>query len=290
MKPAPFSYHAPASLDEATVLLEKLGREHEDVKILAGGQSLVPTMALRLARPAHLIDINGIARLDGVASDERTLRIGATVRHARFHDAQGLGGLGPVLTRVAGHIAHYPIRQRGTFCGSLAHADPASEWCLAAATFDAIMTATSTNGSRQIDALDYFQGIMTTALEQNEILTEATLQQIGPDTKWGFEEFSMRAGDFAVAMALVAFDLDGGTIANARVGIGGIEPFPRRIADAESILNGKRPGEELFLAAGKSVSETVDPLDDWQASGPDRCAIASALVKRTLAKALGEKA
>ena len=137
----------------------------DDGRVLAGGQSLVPTMAFRLARPHHLVDINGIADLRRLASENGRLAIGAGVRHQAFHRPVVAGPLGDLLSAVMRHIAHYPIRTRGTFCGSVAHADPASEWCLVAATLDAEMVARSTRGTRVIAARDYFQGIMTTALE-----------------------------------------------------------------------------------------------------------------------------
>src|SRR5215831_127087 len=146
MKPAPFTYHAPASVDEAVALLAQWGPQ--DGRILAGGQSLVPTMAFRVARPAHLIDINGIAELDAITVKDGVLSIGACVRHAAFETGAVPGPTGALLRKVVGHIAHYPIRTRGTFCGSIAHADPAAEWCLVAAALGAEMVARSATGTR----------------------------------------------------------------------------------------------------------------------------------------------
>src|SRR5262249_46373830 len=142
MKPAPFVRHVPRTLDEALKILSEVAPK--DGRVLAGGQSLVPIMAFRLAKPAHLVDINEVAGLDRIAADGKFLSIGARVRHAAFHKSVCDGPLGALLNTVARHIAHYPIRMRGTFCGSLAHADPASEWCLTAATLDAIIVAKST--------------------------------------------------------------------------------------------------------------------------------------------------
>ncbi|HMJ41914.1 MAG TPA: FAD binding domain-containing protein, partial [Pseudolabrys sp.] len=144
MKPAPFIRHVPKTLDEALKILAQVAPQ--DGRVLAGGQSLVPIMAFRLAKPAHLVDINEVEGLDKIANDGKTLRIGARVRHGAFHTSVVDNPLGALLTFVARHIAHYPIRMRGTFCGSLAHADPASEWCLTAATLDATMIAKSTRG------------------------------------------------------------------------------------------------------------------------------------------------
>src|SRR4029077_8413835 len=153
-KPAPFTYHRPETLAEAVRLLAELAPH--DGRILAGGQSLVPIMAFRLARPAHLIDINTVAGLDVLAVRDGILRIGARTRHAAFHRPVQRGPLGAMLAVVVRHVAHYPIRLRGTFCGSLAHADPAAEWCLVAATLDAELIALSAGGERRFVARDFF--------------------------------------------------------------------------------------------------------------------------------------
>src|SRR6478609_9491851 len=173
MKPAPFVRHVPKTLDEALKILAEVAPQ--DGRILAGGQSLVPIMAFRLAKPTHLVDINEVAGLDKVMNNGKTLTIGARVRHAAFHRSVVDNPLGKLLNHVARHIAHYPIRMRGTFCGSLAHADPASEWCLTAATLDATMIAKSSRGTREIAAADFFEGIMSTSLAEDELLTEARL-------------------------------------------------------------------------------------------------------------------
>ena len=200
----------------------------DDGRVLAGGQSLVPTMAFRLARPHHLIDINGIASLDRIAVENDRLVIGAGVRHQAFRRPVVAGPLGELLSAVMHHIAHYPIRTRGTFCGSVAHADPASEWCLVAATLGAEMVARSTRGVRVIAAADYFQGIMTTALEPDELLAEVRLPLLPATMRWGFYEFNRRAGDFALGMALVAYDVverrDRGAACRRRWGRGACAP------------------------------------------------------------------
>src|SRR5450755_4633915 len=194
MKPAAFRYHAPKTIEEAVAMLAQYAPD--DGRVLAGGQSLVPTMAFRLARPHHLVDINGIADLRRLASANGRLAIGAGVRHQAFHRPVVAGPLGDLLAAVMRHIAHYPIRTRGTFCGSVAHADPASEWCLVAATLGAEMVARSARGTRVIAAADYFQGIMATALEPDELLAEVRLPILSADTRFGFYEFNRRAGDF----------------------------------------------------------------------------------------------
>ena len=280
MKPAAFVRHVPKTLDEALKILAQVAPR--DGRVLAGGQSLVPIMAFRLAKPAHLVDINEVAGLDKIASDGKTLSIGARARHAAFHKSVVDNPLGGLLSEVARHIAHYPIRMRGTFCGSLAHADPASEWCLLAATLDATIVSKSTRGEREIAAVDFFQGIMSTALNEDELLTEVRLPLLAGDAKFGFNEFNRRAGDFAMAASLVTYRLVSGKIADARVGVGGAEPFPRRIAEAEAALNGKAPGDAAFRAAAEAAAQAIEPLEDHQTTGEYRRDLVRAVVRRAL--------
>ena len=283
MKPAPFTHHLPGTVDEAAALLA--AHAGEDARILAGGQSLVPTMAFRLARPAHLVDINGISGLEGIAANADSMSIGALARHCAFHRPVEDGPLGALLAAMVRHIGHYPIRMRGTFCGSLAHADPASEWCLAAATLDARLVARSVRGEREIAAADFFEWAMTTALAEDELLVRAELPRPAPDTRWGFCEFARRAGDFALAMALVLYRVENGAIVEPRVGLGGVEARPRRIPEGEAVLAGRAPGPDLFREAGAAVSEAVDAMADSHASAGYRSEIAAVMVERALADA-----
>jgi carbon-monoxide dehydrogenase medium subunit len=280
MKPAPFIRHVPRTLDEALKILAQVAPQ--DGRVLAGGQSLVPIMAFRLAKPAHLVDINDVAGLDRVMSDGKILSIGACVRHAAFHKPVVDNPLGKLLAFVARHIAHYPIRMRGTFCGSLAHADPASEWCLVAATLGATMVAKSTHGERLLAAADYFEGIMATALAEDELLAEVRLPLLAKDAKFGFNEFNRRAGDFAMAAALVTYRLKDGKIIEARVGVGGAEPCPRRVAEAEAALNGHEPGDKIFRAAAEAAASAIDPLVDHQTNADYRRDLVRAVVRRAL--------
>jgi len=280
MKPAPFVRHVPRTVGAAVKILAEVAPQ--DGRVLAGGQSLVPIMAFRLAKPAHLVDINEIEELGRIGSDGRTLTIGARVRHAAFHKKVVDNPLGALLTFVARHIAHYPIRMRGTLCGSIAHADPASEWCLTAATLDATMVAQSIRGERLIAAKDYFQGLMTTALAEDELLTEVRLPLLAPDARFGFNEFSRRAGDFAMSAALVTYRLDNGKMTNVRLGVGGAEPTPRRLTPVEDILNGQAPGDALFRHAAEIASQVIEPLQDHQTSFDYRCDLVRAVVRRAL--------
>lgn len=280
MKPAPFTRHVPKTIDEAVRMLAEVAPQ--DGRVLAGGQSLVPIMAFRLARPAHLIDINEVAGLDRLAVENDALVIGATVRHAAFHKPVIDNPLGRLLSAVACHIAHYPIRTRGTFCGSIAHADPASEWCLTTATLDATMIARSVRGARAIASNRFFEGLMSTALADDELLAEVRIPLLANDTRFGFTEFSRRAGDFAMTAALVTWRLENGAMCDVRVGVGGAEPSPRRIAEAEAALNGQTPGAAAFRAAAEAAADAVGPMEDHQTSAEYRRDLVRAMVRRAL--------
>ncbi len=283
MKPAPFTYHRPTTLPDALRLLAELAPQ--EGRVLAGGQSLVPIMAFRLARPAHLIDINQVAGLDAMVEQDSMLQIGARVRHASFHRPTCTGPLGEMLAAIVRHIGHYPIRLRGTFCGSLAHADPAAEWCLAAATLDAEVIAVSHGGERVLKAREFFRGAMATALAADELLVETRLPILPPATCFGFAEFARRAGDFAMAMALAVLRIEDGVIAAPRLGVGGAEATPRRIAAAEAVLCGQRPGETLFREAAAAAAAALDPLEDAQTDAQYRCELVGTMVHRALTQA-----
>ena len=283
MKSAPFRYSAPASIAQATALLAELG---DDGKVIAGGQSLVPMMNFRLVRPGHLVDINRIAELDYVRVEQSELRIGALARHVRFERALAPGPLGALLPSIARHIAHLPIRTRGTFVGSLAHADPAAEWCTVAVTLDAEITAESSSGRRTIPARELFRTLFTTALTPGELITEVRLPVLSDDWKAGFCEFSRRAGDYAIVLAVVAVRLSGERIAEARVGLGGVADRPIRAPGAEAALVGATAGADAFAAAGHAAAEGVEPLEDVQASAGYRRDLVRVMVRRALEGAL----
>jgi aerobic carbon-monoxide dehydrogenase medium subunit len=283
MKPVSFKYFAPHTVDDALDLLATHGDEG---KILAGGQSLVPAMNFRLARPANLIDINCIGALDFVREEGGVLRIGALARHARFEAPVVSGALSMLLPRVARHIGHLPIRSRGTFCGSIAHADPASEWCLLAATLDAELVIISRRRQRNVRPNEYFVGALTTTLAPDELLTEIRLPLLDDRWRTGFAEFSRRAGDFALAMCAASLRLEEGRIAEARLGIGGATERPSRIATAEAILTDTDGRPEIRREAGDIAAATIDPLQDIHASTAFRRDLVRAMVGRALDQAL----
>jgi len=284
MKPVAFQYFAPHTLDEALVLVAEHG---EEGRVLAGGQSLVPAMNFRLARPASLIDINRIAALDYLHERDGALCIGALARHAQFETPVIGGALGALLPQVARHIAHLPIRVRGTFAGSLAHAAPASEWCLVAMTVDAELVVAGRRGTRTLGPGEFFLGALTTLLEPDELLTEIRLPLLDAGWRTGFAEFSRRAGDYALAICAVCLRMEDGRIAEARVGIGGATDRPQRIAAAEQALLGSTGGGNIRREAGQLASEAIDPLEDVQASAGYRRDLVRAMVERAVAGACG---
>jgi len=283
MKPVSFRYFAPRTVDDALDLLATHG---EEGKILAGGQSLVPAMNFRLARPTSLIDINRIDALDYVREENGGLRVGALARHARFEAPVAGGAFAAFLPRVARHIGHLPIRSRGTFCGSIAHADPASEWCLLAATLDAELVIVSRRGQREVGPNEFFVTALITTLEPDELLTEIRLPLLDDGWRTGFAEFSRRAGDFALAMCAAFLRFEDGRIVEARIGVGGATDRPSRIAAAEAILTGTEGERAILREAGNVAAETIDPLEDIHASAEYRRDLVRAMVVRALEQAL----
>ncbi|HVB82367.1 MAG TPA: FAD binding domain-containing protein [Candidatus Binataceae bacterium] len=281
MKPAPFRLHRPASVEEAVTLLSDVAEEGG--LILAGGQSLVPMMALRVVYPPDLVDINAIKGLDRVVADGGRLTIGATARHAFFHRPVTTNRLGELLAAVSRYIAHYPIRLRGTFCGSLAHADPASEWCLVAATLGCGIVLAGKGGRRRtLPARDYLRGAMTTAREADEMLIEAHCPLLPEGATFGFYEFNRRAGDFALGMCLTTFAVVDGVMTGVRVGLGGIENSPRRLAAVEALLEGRAPSAAVFRQAAAAADDGLDPMEDPATGADYRRGLAPVVIRRAL--------
>ncbi|NUU25510.1 MAG: xanthine dehydrogenase family protein subunit M, partial [Streptomycetaceae bacterium] len=235
MKPAPFTYHRARDAAGAARLLAELG---DDAKIIAGGQSLVPMMNFRLARPGHLVDIGGLRELDYIRHDfDGTLRIGALTPHHSVETAPDplLGPGFRILRDAMAWVGHLPIRTRGTVGGSIAHGDATAEWCLLATLLDAEMVAVGPRGERVILARDFFHGFYTTALEPDEVLTEIVFPHPAPHA--ALTEFAERRGDFAIVAAAVALQVDdAGAIRGGRVALGGVAPAPVRVPEAEAVL------------------------------------------------------
>lgn len=280
MKPAPFEYHKAHSVEEAAALLARGG---EDAKVLAGGQSLVAMMNLRLARPSVIVDVNDVPGLSYVFEQDGALRIGALARHCQLEHYPGVLDGFSVLPEAARWVGHYPIRARGTFGGSIAHADSAAEWCMLAVLLDAEIVATKTGGSRTIAVDDFFLGLFMTTLEPDELLTEVRLPH--GYTNAALREFARRHGDFAIVAAATAFDLDDGVIRRPRIVLGGVANLPLAVPEAAALLDGERPSAELFEEAGQAVSRSIEPPSDIHGSAEYRKELAGVLVERALADA-----
>ncbi len=288
MKAAEFDYARAASADEACRLLAGAGGEG---KIIAGGQTLVPLMAMRLVRPALLVDINPAAELRGIEAGERSLTVRAGTRQADALADPTLRRHLPLLAKALGFVGHVQTRNRGTIGGSLAHADPAAEIGLVAATLAAEMVARSAEGERAIAARDFFQGAMTTALAEEECLVAARfpLWPAAARSGTGFQETSIRRSDFALAAAAVQLALDErGTCRRAALGLGGAAATPLLLEEASARLVGTRLAEADIAAALALAQQSLAPIADLHASAEYRRRIAGALLERALAEARAE--
>ncbi len=284
MKPAPFSYHRARSTGEAVSLLAGLG---DEAKLIAGGQSLVAMMNFRLARPAALVDISRLADLRYVRQDDGGLRIGALALHRdleRLTDLGLLAGFG-MLPRAARFIGHYAIRAAGTFGGSIAHADPAAEWCLAALLFDAQIVARGPAGDRVIPAGRFFKSFLETDLHPDEMIVEVILPKPWPGA--AIHEFSRRHGDFAIVAVAAAVDVDGGVCRDARVVLGGVASTVQRATGAEQTLIGSSVAADVIAAAAREAAAGADPPGDIHGSADYRRRLVQVLTARAIGEAAG---
>ncbi len=286
MKPAPFAYHRAHSVAEAVALLAELG---DEAKILAGGLSLVPMMNFRLARPTALVDVSRIDGLSYLRTTPAGLRIGALTTHRTVELSRApavLNGFG-VLPRSARWIGHYPIRSRGTFGGSIAHADPASEWCLLAVLLAARMVLTGPDGQRTVPAAEFFEGYYSTAARPDEMITEIWFPE--PAKRAVLTEFAHRQGDFAVVAAAVSADIADGVCRSGRVVLGGVGPLPVEV-NAEP-MSGQPAAIQTWQAMGEHAAGQIDPPDDAHGDAGFRRRLTATLVCRALAEAsqLGDK-
>ena len=285
MKPPGFEYVRAQSIDHAVETVSALG---DDAKFIAGGQSLVPLMAVRLSWPSHLIDISGVGELSGIAlAPDGALTIGAsTVQRTAERSAQ-VAAACPLLPAAISHIGHFPIRNRGTVGGSLAHGDPASELPLCAVALDAeLVTRRPGHVRRVVPASEFFLGPLMTDLQPDELVVEVRIPAWPAGAGWGFAEFSRRSGDFAVVAVAAVLRLAGdGTIADGRIAVAGAGPTPLRVPEAEAVLPGRRPGDATFATAGAQVARSLDPQSDSNGSADYRRELSSVLTERALADA-----
>ena len=279
MKLPPFDYACPATIPEAVQLLAS----HDDAKVLAGGQSLVPMLAFRLAHPSLLVDLRKLAELRQIRISERGVALGAMVRWRDIEDDARLAAAHPLLKAAILHVAHYQIRNRGTVGGSIAHADPAAEMPGIAITCDAEIAVVGKAGARVIQAADFFQGPLMTALTPDEIITEVRLPAWPARRRWGFQEFARRRGDFALAAAALFYDTDAsGKATNAHVGVIGVADRPLRLSGVEAVLNGAAIDTATIAKAEAATTAALDPDSDIHASGAYRKALAGTMVERAL--------
>jgi aerobic carbon-monoxide dehydrogenase medium subunit len=282
MKPPPFEYHRAESVEEAVALLSELG---DEAKVLAGGQSLVPLLSLRLARPSHLVDVNPVRALCEV-SDADGLRLGATVRHRTIERSPVVRAANPLLADAACFIGHAAIRNRGTLGGSMAHADPAAELPTVLTVLGGAVEATSVRGTRTIEVDDFFLGFLMTALEPDELLTAVRFPALPAMTGCSFQEFSRRSGDFAVTAVAATLGLDAsGNVARARIAFAGMAPASVRAREAEAALEGQAPSVQRFTEAGKQAVADLDPPDDLHGTADYRRHLGAVLATRALTEA-----
>lgn len=282
MKPPAFEYFAAESVEEAVSLLAKHG---DEAKVIAGGQSLVPMLNFRLLSPSVIVDINGIAGLDQIEDCNGGLKIGALTRHFSLETSQAVKKRFPVLSAAMLHVAHLAIRNRGTIGGSLSHADPAAELPTIAVLLDAKITVVRSGGERVIDAGDFFESALNSALEDDEIVTQIEFPALPARTGWGFHEFTRRSGDFGLAGVAATMTRSGKRAAHVRIALLGVDETPIRATEAESLLNDSEFGTDGVRAAVEAARELVEPIDDLHASADYRRHLVGILTERALTSA-----
>jgi carbon-monoxide dehydrogenase medium subunit len=283
LKPAPFEYRRPTSLEEAAALLSE---HHGEAKILAGGQTLVPLLNFRLAAPSILVDINEVKGLDRIELRDDELNLGALVRWHEIEASRTIQAANPLLSEAVKHIAHYQIRNRGTWAGSCAHADPAAEFPAVAIVCGARFGVYSTRQTRTIEAGDFFVGPLTTVLEPDEILIDVTFPAWPAGRRWGFEEFSLRPGDFAIAGVATLID-SYGDAASCRLVCFGVGEKPSRLVRAEAIIASEGLGRNAIVRAATAAAAEVEAQTDIHAPAAYRRALVEVLVERTVLRAAG---
>jgi carbon-monoxide dehydrogenase medium subunit len=283
MKLPPVDYEAPRTVSEAVELLA----EHlDEASVLAGGQSLIPLLALRLAHPAVLIDINGVDELSGVWAADGWVSIGAMTREYVAEESGTVADAVPLLAAALPLIGHEAIRSRGTVGGSLAHADPAAELPAVARALDAEFVVRGPSGERVVPAAEWFEGYLTTSRLPDELLVEVRFPAAGRGTGVSFQEVARRHGDFAMVGLAASVTLSDGVISDARLAFAGVSDVPARAAGAEDLLAGERPSAELFDEAARRAAGDIDPPADLHGSAEYRKKVAAALVRRGLRAAV----
>lgn len=287
MKPAPFAYYAPTEVDEALELLYQFGDES---KVLAGGQSLMPMLNYRLLSPAQLIDINKVESLRNYVLDGSGLKIGAVVTQREIELSPEIELAFPILHEALINVAHVQIRNRGTVCGSLAHADSAAELPSVMVALDAKMTVRSKEGARVVDAEEFFKFHLTSDLESTEILTEVQVPRLSPGTVGAFDEVTRRKGDFALVGAAVRGEWDhDGRLQNCRIVCSGVAPVPLRLRYAEELVNGTVLSGEDLVGVQQLITESLEPTEDIHTSSGYRKIVTGVVVRRGLSRLIKQR-
>jgi CO/xanthine dehydrogenase FAD-binding subunit len=282
VKPPPFEYFAPTSVEEATALLAEHG---DDAKVLAGGQSLIPLLSLRLARPAVLVDINGVDELRSITANG-TVTLGAVTRHRAVERSADVARAVPLLAAAVPYIGHAAIRTRGTIGGSVAHADPAAELPAVALALDATFTARTSKGERDITAEDLFVGYFTTSLEPDEVLTAVRFPTAAPGTGVSVQEMARRHGDFAMVAAMAQVTVRDGSCDDVRLALVNVSDRPYRARDAEAVLRGSPPTDVAIAEAAEVATRDIEPVSDLHATAAYRTTVAKTLLQRALRDAI----
>jgi len=282
MKPRPFKYVRPDSVQAALEILAEYG---DEARVLAGGQSLMPLLSMRLAQPGVLVDINAIQELDYIQPTDDGIAIGALARQRRLEDDPLIKERVPVLSSAAQWISHPQIRNRGTIVGSIAHGDPSAELPAAALALEATLTIKSLKGTRTLPATGFYLGYYMTNLEPDELVAEVSFPALAPATGWSVQEVSRRHGDFALAGVVALLTLDGPRIRTARLAYYGLGSAPLRADEVESALADQAPSAELFERAALLGSAALSPDDDIHASADYRRALAAEVTRRALREA-----
>lgn len=286
MYPPPFEFSAPTTVDEATSLLAEVGDEG---RVLAGGQSLLPMMKLRLATPAHLVDINRIPGLDSIATDNGHLRIGALVRHADVVDNDTVASASPLMAATAPWVADPLVRNRGTVCGSIAHCDPEGDWNSVMLALGAEVVASSGDGERVIPIEDFIVDFFTNSLQSGEMVTAVRVPRADSRTGGAYLKLERKIGDYATVGVATHLRLDdSGRIAEAGIGLTSVGPHNIKATEAEQMITGEPPGEDLFAEAARSAAATADPASDIRGPAEYKRAVVEAYVKRGLQNSLAQ--
>jgi CO/xanthine dehydrogenase FAD-binding subunit len=279
MKPVAFDYYRAESVEDAVAAL---GRGGGDGKIIAGGQSLMPMMNFRLVKPSILVDINRIPGLDRVEDRGQRLHLGALVRHRMTASDPVIAHAIPILHETMKNVAHLTVRNRGTFCGSVCHADPAAEMPMMTLLLNGIVHIAGPAGAHTMPAEAFFVASLTPALEPDEMVTGVELDKLDRRTGWGFEEFARRHGDYALAAVAVTMDRQGGRARNVRAALMGVNEMSSRLSHVEAALEGSSVGEADIDAAVAALREQATPNTDLNGSADYRCYLAGTLAKRVI--------